>query len=500
MNRGWNILMVGVLACASSAWAQDSTPPASGTTPDSATGQQQAPAPAPAYGQQDAGAPINENPPLSGLDVPSLEPHSAPLSYIQPGATFNESADSNPVDTPGGQQFRSITRALGSLTLHRVWSHYDLALDYIGGIGYYDLPDQGLKNLQQMDLDQKINWKRGDLSVRDSFSYLPEGNFGGAYGSLGSQGIQSLGSTAFSSFWSGGELGALGLAPRVLNISLAEVDQTLTPKSAITVTGGYAFTHFYGNDIETGGPFIGSSQTSGEVGYNRLLTSKTQVALVYGYQGFDFSVVGTAFHSHIIQAMYGHQITGRMDLLIAAGPQLTFISEPCSIINVFEQTPGCTLNSSGDIEGSIPDHRVGVAGRFRLRYKFPKTTVELSYQRFETAGSGLFAGAQTDIARVGADRPLTRVWGIGADIGYSRNSRLQVAAEGVPANTYSYGFAAVALHRQFGRSFHAFTSYQFSELEFDNSVCGSASACNRISNRQVFSVGLDWTPRPIRID
>src|SRR6202042_1577264 len=99
----------------------------------------------------------------------------------------------------------------------------------------------------------------------------------------------------------------------------------LTPRSAITAAGGYAFTHFYGDDIATGTAYIGSSQVSAQVGYNRELTSRTQIALVYGYQGFDFSVVGTAFHTHIIQGMYGHRISGRMDLLLGAGPQFTFI-------------------------------------------------------------------------------------------------------------------------------------------------------------------------------
>ncbi len=204
--------------------------------------------------------------------------------------------------------------------MKRLWSHYDLALDYMGGVGYYTLQGQGLKSLQQMDFDQKITWKRGQLSVRDSFSYLPEGNFGGAYGSIGSQGIASLGGTSFGVFceWHG-VLGTLGLAPRIMNVSIADISENLTPKSAITAAGGYAFTHFYGNDLSTGTNFIGSSQTSAQVGYNRSLTSHTQIALVYGYQGFDFSVVGTAFHSHIIQGMYGHRISGRMDLLLGRG-------------------------------------------------------------------------------------------------------------------------------------------------------------------------------------
>ncbi len=201
-----------MLACAlSGAGAQDtSTPPAETPQPPS---DQQTQQPVPAYGQDNAPPLVNENPPLSGMDLPSLEPHAAPLSYLQPGATVSESADSNALDTVGGgSSFSSITRGLGSLDLKRLWSNYDLALDYVGGAAYYSVRGQGWKLLQQMDVDQKISWKRGQLSLRDSFSYLPEGNFGGSYGSLGSQGIGSLGNTSFGAFFGGSALGSLGLA------------------------------------------------------------------------------------------------------------------------------------------------------------------------------------------------------------------------------------------------------------------------------------------------
>src|SRR6202795_3306412 len=130
-------------------------------------------------------------------------------------------------------------RPLGGVTMEPVGSHYDLALDYIGGVGYYNVQGQGWVSLQQMDFDEKITWKRGQLSLRDSFSYLPEGNFGGSYGSLGSEDVASLGSTAFSSFWGGSTLGNLGLASRVLNLSLADVTENLSARSSITAAGGY---------------------------------------------------------------------------------------------------------------------------------------------------------------------------------------------------------------------------------------------------------------------
>ena len=479
------------------AWGQDNAQSAqSGDTPQQEPVPQQT-QPVPAYGDQNAPPPISENPPLSGLDLPSLEPHAAPLSYIQPGATFSESADSNVGNGTSTQSFASVSRAIGSVTLQRLWSNYDLAMDYFGGAAYYDVAGIGWKALQQMDLQQKVTWKRGQFAIRDSFSYLPEGNFGGAYGSEGSQGIQSLGESAFGTFWGGTGLGTFGLAPRIMNVSLADISENLTPKSQMTAAGGYSFTHFYGSEAD-GANFIGSSQVSAQVGYDRILTSHTQIAAVYGYQGFDFSIFGTAFHSHIIQLMYGHRITGRMDLLIAAGPEFTHLE--------FAGTP---------------DFRIGGAGQFRLRYSFPKTRLDALYQRYLTGGSGLFAGAQTDIASVHADRPLTRVWSVVADIGYSRNSHLQplpIGLEtmcapigapnlnnlplcpGIVANSYQHAFIGGGVHRPFGHNWHAFASYQFNELYFDSSYCATSTTCNRIGNRNVITVGLDWTPRPIRID
>ncbi len=518
MSKLQSILTLSMLAFAlNGAWAQDSSTPPASTEPAPQSGQQ----PIPAYGQDNAPPPISENPPLSGLDLPSLEPHAAPLSYIQPGATFSESANWNAANVIGGAGASSVTRGLGSLTLQRLWSHYDLALDYIGGAGYYSESGVGWKALQQADIDQKISWKRGQLSIRDSFSYLPEGNFGGSYGSLGSQGIASLGTTAFGLFSSGAALGTLGLAPRILNVAVAEVSENLTPKSAITAAGGYAFTHFYGPDVETGAAFIGSSQTSAQVGYNRILTPHTQIALVYGYQGFDFTVEGSSFHTQVIQGLYGHRISGRMDLLLGVGPQFTRIGTACTVVDALIGVPQCSVNQNGEPVGSIPNTRLGVAAQARLRYRFTKTMLDLTYQRFETSGSGIFAGSQSNIVQLGANRPLSRIWSVFTDIGYSLNDRLQSlsAAQaatcvpqnqanpdnlpvcpGVDANSFSSWFAGAGVHRAFGRDFHGYGSYQFNRLAFDHSYCGGLPACNRMSNRSVLTFGLDWTPRPMRLD
>jgi hypothetical protein len=243
--------------------------------------------------------------------------------------------------------------------------------------------------------------------------------------------------------------------------------------------------------------FLGSSQVSAQVGYNRNLTPHDQIALVYGYQGFDFTAQGTSFHSQVIQGMYGHRVSGRMDFLIGAGPQFTNLSA----VTLLTVNPPCI--STVQPQCPVKTFRVGVAGRGQLRYRFTKSTLALTYERYETSGSGFFAGAQTDMAQLRWTRPITRVWTGFADLGYSRNSRLQpISSSAVLANTFNYGYAGFGARRKFGRTLSAFGTYQFNEVSFDSSFClaQGVSKCNRISQRHLVTVGLEWTPRPMRID
>ena len=160
---------------------------------------------------------------------------------------------------------------------------------------------------------------------------------------------------------------------------------------------------FWETQPGTGTSFIGNSQVSADVGYNRLLGPHDQVALVYGYQGFTFST-GVSFHSHVIQLMWGHRISGRMDFLIGAGPQFTQISNvltPVSNPTSADTVPPCQFGgtlTSLVLECPTNSLRVSAAGRASLRYRFPKVSLDLTYDHFLTSGSGFFAGAESDIA------------------------------------------------------------------------------------------------------
>jgi hypothetical protein len=516
MKKGHIILTLTLtLLAASAAWAQGDEPPA--------------PSPAPAVGQNNPSPPVSENPPISAIDQPDLEPHAAPESFLLPGLHFSESVDSNPADATGnGSSVSPVTRGLGSLTLQKLWRNYAVAMDYVGGVLYYNQQGIGLEQLHQFDIDNRITWKRGQLALRDSFSYLPEGSFGfqayggsGAYNaSLSGAGSGLLGASALggpTSAFSGGNNISVGQVPRLSNLAIADVIENLSPRSAVTVSVGYGVEHFYGNLPSVAGApanvsFIGSSEETAQVAYDRTLNSKDQVALSYGYQGFTFSSAGTAIHSHVLQALYGHRISGRMDFTIGAGPQFTHLSDVatvCTFLGIPLNVPSNDCLGFGGTFVSVPQssNHVGVAGRVSLRYRFPKTSLALAYDRFNTTGSGLFAGSRSDIVTFDVQRPLSRIWDLFADLGYSRNSRLQTAGAAINANSFSYIYAGFGLHRQFGRSLRGFVSYQFNDINFDTTCPTSAVSlntptlgCSNRSQRHVGSIGLDWTPRPIRLE
>src|SRR3981189_3307193 len=67
--------------------------------------------PAPAFGQN---APVlnPENPPVSGLDEPGLDLHTATRSFISPALQVSESGDTNGENRIGGSALGSVPRAL----------------------------------------------------------------------------------------------------------------------------------------------------------------------------------------------------------------------------------------------------------------------------------------------------------------------------------------------------------------------------------------------------
>jgi hypothetical protein len=459
------IWIVMFFALARTGWAQSDA--------GSSSGAQQA------SGQDNQSQP-DANPPISGIDQPSLGARFAARSFLVPGAHVSEALDTNVGQTAGTSAINGVTRVLGSLMLQKIGGRSVTAFDYVGGVAFYTGVNPSTSQIHQFDAEEKILWRKGALSLRDRFSYLPEGSFGfGAYGesgayNLGLGGIGYMGGSlgqGLGGLFGLGEFGSLGQQPRIDNLSIADVTQSLSARSSVTVAGGYEIVHFT-ND--TAG-FIDSNQITGQIGYDYKLSRKSQIALVYGYQDFQYpNIPGSSFDTHVVNLMYGYRISGRMDFLVGAGPQVTVI------------------HNSALFGGS--SNRVTVSARAALRYRFPRTSIGIYYDRYNSSGSGYFVGAVSDVVRFSVSRPLTRLWTATADVGYAHNSALQSGS----TNSFQYVYAGAAVRRPLGRQFAVFFSYQFNDLQFNGATCTAGGSC--VSQRHVVAAGLDWHPRPIRLD
>ncbi len=439
--------------------------------------------PAPAFGQT---APIlnPDNPPVSGLDEPGLEMRSSARSFVSAGLSVSETADSNASNLLGQQGMSSVTHLLGALDLQRFYAKTDMFAEYVGGGAFYSNATRDASQLHALGVMGVTRWRTGRLTLRDSFSYLPEGSFSvGAFGGVPGLGIATGGAETGlaggglpgSHFFGNGEFGSVGLTPRLTNGALADVVQSLTPRSAFTVAAGFSNAHFFDNTEL----LINSDKEMVEAGYSYLLGRRDQVAAVYGFQQFRFPQdAGGQIDAQVVNFRWSHTISGKMSLILGAGPQRLLIELP-----------------------GLPDvTHWSTTGRAVLRYRFTRTSLAATYEKFTSEGSGFFAGADTQAARLGLTRPLARTWEVYLDVGYSHNKRLQPQGTGGTAgDTFDHGFARALLRKHLGRTYSAFAAYRFNDLSFDNSFCQGV-ICSRSTERHMATIGVEWHPRPTRID
>ncbi len=395
------LLVFGMCICAA---AQTTSQPQTETTP----------APAPAFGQN---APVlnPENPPVSGLDEPGLDLHTATRSFISPALQVSESGDTNGANKVGGTALESVTRVLGAFDLQQFWPRSDLFLEYLGGGAFYSSPYK-VKQLQAAGLEAVTRWRTGQVTLRDSFTYLPDGSFSvGTFGGVPGFGLATGGGTngglPGAHMFGSGQLGSIGDIPRLANTAIVDAVEAINPVSALTTAFGFSNAHFY----DTTNTLLNSDQVTVEAGYSHLISRHDQIGLIYAYQLFQFPEnSGGQFYNHIVNLRWKYHVSGRMSLTVGAGPQYT----------VMEQ--GGYAN------------RWSLSARAQLSYKFAHSSLAASYEKFTSTGSGFFAGASTQAARLLYTRPLGRTWDLYGDLSYSHNKKLQGVPIGGPQTPGAY--------------------------------------------------------------
>jgi hypothetical protein len=478
-------LVAVILGACLSACAQD---PDSQAQQQTDSQSQQGAEPAPAFGQT---APIlsPENPPISGIDEPRLDLRRALRSFVSVGLQASESADTNPSNQLGStSDVHAVSRILGAFDLQRFWPKNDLIAEYIGGGAFYTSGRDEVRQLQDVGLLGVTRWRTGQLSVRDAFNYLPEGSFAaGAYGGAPGLNVAQAGGYGIPGgglpgIHTAAQWGSVGLVPRITNITTGNVVQSLSPRSAVTVVASYGFSHF----LEEQSTLFNSQQLTTEAGYSYMLNRRDQIAGVYAFQEFHFPQDPRAkIDAHVFNLRWGRTLSGRMSLIIGAGPQYVMIYQPGL------GTPG------------FEDLHWSASGRATLRYKFTRSSIAASYEKFTSAGSGIFAGADTQVARFSLSRPLTRTWEFMGDLGYSHNKRLELSflsPTGFAGNYFNNGFAGAVVRHQIGRNYGVFAAYRFNEFSLQIPSCMDGFGCGKRAARQLVTIGVDWHPRPVRIE
>ena len=252
---------------------------------------------------------------------------------------------------------------------------------------------------------------------------------------------------------------------------LVGVTQALTPRSSVSLAGGYSITNYLENDEG----LFNSRQVSAQAGYNYQLTLKDGIGAVYGYQTFNFP--GSYFGNEVtnsVQLTYRRRVTGRMDLVLGVGPELINLSVGTGRQSQFTAT---VLASLG--------------------YRWKRSTLNLSYNRLMTAGSGYFAGGISNTAIFSFNRTIFRSWGVTLNGGYTSVSGIGPGASEVSGSSYQYWFTGAAIKRRLGRSLSAFASYQFND---ENYGCGGSTSCSPAVHPQVALIGFTWSIRPVRLE
>jgi hypothetical protein len=404
-------------------------------------------------------------------------------SFLLAGLNLSESAEFIPADsTSNSLQAFSATRIFGTLNLVKAMRRFTTDIDYKGGGFFYR--DSGSPwskyEVQQLTAREDISWKRTKLTLEDSLTDFPGASFGsGAFGGAGAYNLGLGGSSSTSNFFGFNDFGGLGRAQHITNIALGSIRQDLTPRSGVAFAGAYALTHYFDNAS------VNSQQASVLAGYNYQFTPQSNIWMFYGYQGWKFTG-GDSTTANIAQVTYGHQFSPRMTASLGAGPQFLTSRTPTEIQLGPVQIP-IVLTS----------RQTGFNADASLGYTLRRGVVSLYYEHLLTSGSGLFAGATSDISTFNMSRPILRAWATDFTAGFVRLSSLGNRSSGILGSAFQYWFASVGVQRRLGQHFSVLGSYQFND-QTNISSCSAFSGCGNIVHTALISIS--WHTNPIHLD
>ncbi len=186
-----------------------------------------------------------------------------------------------------------------------------------------------------------------------------------------------------------------------------------------------------------------------------------------------------------IQGSYARRVTGKLAFQISAGPQFASSTFPI------------TSSTSSTATGTASTSQLYWTLNTALQYQLRRAAISASYNHGVSGGSGVLAGAETDIATGSINDRVARTFNMGFTAGYSRNKGIAVSSGSSEAQSYSYWFAGVNVAHTIGRSLDIFANYQLQYQNGNTTGCvGSTCSTNITRNQIMFGLNLHKQPIP----
>jgi hypothetical protein len=409
------------------------------------------------------------------LGIPALT-----HSFWQPLFNLMLTLDTNPLATNHSSGLTTWTSLFGGVDLHRMSGRSDLTLNYLAGGLTANNGNASNSLSHQLELGEKLRWRRITISFFNQLSYLPEAAFGS--GLTSGPSLPNAQGLSLQPVLTPNQSILTARGQRISNSFLTEVDRLLTPRSSVTFVGSYSLLRFVDNG------FLNFGDAVFQTGYNHQFTRKDTVALLYRFTAFRYNNFDQSIDGHVVQVSYGRRVTGRLAFQVAAGPAVGFFRTP---ISTSTGTPGgstTTTSSSTQAYWTLDTS---------MTYQRQRTQFGLAYDHSLSGGAGVLAGAINNQVSGSINSQLTRTLNGGFVLGYARNQGLNVAA---PSNqSYNYWFSGMDFSHPWGRWTSLFLSYR-AQFQNSNTDFCVGTTCGKSLVRHTVSIGFGWRPRPIPIE
>lgn len=415
--------------------------------------------------------------PLSGVQPLSLGMETT-RSYWQPRFDVFGTADSNPQQIGEGQNWTTWISASGGVDIHRITGISDLSVGYTAGGIYSNGYTSGNGIVQGLNLADKLSFRRSTISFFDHATYLPESAFG--FGGVGAAGLPGGGLGTPGLAFNPGQTVLTGSSGQMLNNADAvELDELLTPRSSVTISGGYSLLHYFG----AGSDLLNYGVVNARGGYNYQISRNNTMAVLYTFGDYRYDISGQSMIDHGLQLSYGRVITGKLAFQVAGGPLAVF------------STFSPAISGGGNTTNFVSDSQVLWSLNTSLEYQERRYGMGLSYAHGVNGGSGVLLGSEMDTVTGSLTRQMSRTFSSGVSGGYSRNQGL--SGEGAFANqSYRYWFGGLSLTAPLGQTFGLTFSYQV-QYQTSNAAACIGPTCGQSVLRNMISVGLGWHERPL---